>query len=157
MTTKKSPAVIRLSTLKDFQSLIPGPTTVFLTVSQQTNPRTYGSGSRRFQVPYIDVSLVLSGTTAEGLIGTLTWTRSFESRDGYQPATGASQTLIGNIMNAREIIATVLKEAGYSVLDGQLAVPTNLSNMTGVFECLQWDKQEGDTYSVQRADPTDPQ
>jgi hypothetical protein len=143
------PAVVRMGTVADFKALIPvnpsnAPNMVFLNLTHKEQPHPS---------PYHRMTLMLSAQAQNGMIATLTqsvvlwWGAGADDKD---------QSVREAMHDTYFMVREYLTVQGYTVLEGQIAVPDNVQDSHGTFEVVKWIKEtiDGvDLWHVERNDP----
>lgn len=134
--------VIRVGTLAEFFKLV-REGTICLSLGSRRHSVTYGQGEHAISMPHIEYTLALSGVSLNDEIVTLTAFYEVQSIDGREGFSPHDKQLMETMPEAYRLVREHLEGLGdgYRIVEGQIAVDQNLSNLAGVFECLAWDRE----------------
>lgn len=128
----KTPRVVRVTTLKDFQKEVPSGLVRLLSSKWQLPPYT--------GLPIVRFSLSLQGINPQGEIVWLTEIHDVITDYEGKGVDPQNVSIINGMLRLADIVRDTLIAQGYDVRDGDYGVPINIEPLQAHFECARWVK-----------------
>ncbi|GIK36608.1 MAG: hypothetical protein BroJett011_04410 [Chloroflexota bacterium] len=138
-----STTVILINTLAEFVAEVPPPAVVRLNLTEN-NEHTK-------MFTYLHINLNLQALNDQGHVVWLHDSHTLEkvvgSNDFWRPA---HKSIYRQMPQAQRIVRAWLTARGYEVRGGQFGLPADIKPVRGAFECVDWVKENEETF---RAEP----